>query len=117
MRALSEEIPVFPKVANWDIKQLRKHWQSLSGICHSPQTLDSKLTDRWLHASAETIFSAYQYMNEEIASAQGTGVLVRTNAKPEYKKLCDDFLAGKIGRTELRTLLRELLKANAESAS
>jgi hypothetical protein len=111
MSVIASEFPIFPKVANWDIKQLKKLWQKLSAYCHSPQTLETQLNENWYHTAQKAVFDAHQYMFSIMEASKGTGVLILDTPKPPYRKLCDDFLAGKISRSDLRPALRELKKS------
>jgi hypothetical protein len=108
MSVISEEFPIFPRVANWDIKQLKKLWLELSGYCHSPQSLTTHLDEVWYRKAQETVARAHHYMFSIMEVSKGTGVLILDTVKPAYRKNCDDFLAGKLTRSELRPALREL---------
>jgi len=113
MSTIASEFPAFPKVANWDIKQLKQHLLRLSGYCHSPQTLETKLDDEWYKRAQKVVVEAHHYMSSIIEASKGTGSLILDTAKPAYRKVCDDFLSGKITRSELQPALRKLKESQA----
>jgi hypothetical protein len=113
MSVLTSESSVLPAVANWDIKKLKQLWLKLSAYCHSPQTLDKQLDDTWYKRAQNTVVEAHQYMFSIIEASKGTGRLILDGAKPAYRKICDDFLAGKITRSDLRPALRKLKELRA----
>jgi len=108
MTVLAAEFPGFPPVGNWDIKQLKQLWMNMSRYCHSPQTLESRLTDRWYFSAIEAVLEANNYFFAIMSESKGTGNLDMSTAKPPAKRVCDDFLSGKISRSELIEAVQEL---------
>lgn len=115
MSVLAEAFPKLPPVGNWDIKQLKQYWQKLSGYCHSPQSLDAKLNDRWYRAAIEDVLDVHNYFFRIMESSKGTGNLDMSNATPKAKKICGDFLSRRINRSELKAAIQAYKEQLSES--
>ncbi len=108
MATIALEFSKFPPVANWDIKILRQHWSALSDYCHSPFISGVSLDEAWYKKALSVVLDAHNYFFSIMSASKGTGVLPFSNAKPPYRKICEDFLAKRISRAELRPALRKL---------
>jgi hypothetical protein len=45
--ALRAEAPIVPKIAEWDIKILKRRWLEISSYCHSPLTMKEVSKPKW----------------------------------------------------------------------
>jgi hypothetical protein len=94
--ALRTEEPRVPKIAEWDIKILRRRWLEISSYCHSPLIAKDVEQPKWFDDGRSLLEGIYDYFVKTISGTAGTGAIDSSGAQPIVRQLQDDFLAKKI---------------------
>lgn len=92
------------KVIVWDLKRLKKLWQSLSGYCHTQASQSETLDDsRWFSEGLFLIDETFKYFESQMT--QGATALMSPDSMiPEARIIWEDFSAHQID--EEQVLLR-----------
>lgn len=105
--ALRAEEPRVPKIAEWDIKILKRRWNELSSYCHSPLVTKDVEQSNWFNDGRELIEEVYDYIVNTISGTAGTGALNFSRGVPSIiRDLREDFLAKKITIEQVIVRLR-----------
>ncbi|HEY1717605.1 MAG TPA: hypothetical protein VGH42_04825 [Verrucomicrobiae bacterium] len=104
--ALRAEEPRIPKIAEWDIKILKRRWNDLSSYCHSPLVIKDIEQPKWFEDGQKLIEETYDYFVNTLSGTAGTGAISSSGGPPIICQLQEDFLAKKITIEQVITRLR-----------
>ncbi len=104
--ALRAEEPRVPKMAEWDIKILKKRWLELSTYCHSPLVIKEVHCPKWFIEGSTLIENCYDYFVTTISGTAGTGSISYHDGPPILRHLQEEYLSGKITLDQVITRLR-----------
>jgi hypothetical protein len=114
--ALRAEEPRIPKIAEWDIKILKRRWLEISSYCHSPLVIKDVEQPKWFEEGKKLIEGVYDYFVSTISGTGGTGFLNSAGGPPIIQQLQEDFLAKKITIDQViirLRLIKPLLSSNS----
>lgn len=114
--ALRAEDSRAPKIAEWDIKILKRRWLDLSSYCHSPLVAKDVEQPKWFEDGRKLIEEVYDYFIRTISGTGGTGFISASGGPPIIQQLQEDFFAKKITIEEVVGRLR-LIKPMLSSDS
>lgn len=99
--ALSGFYPDIPKIAEWDVRSLKRYYTDLSDLCHS-QLVVSDLDDSHGYWEKQIVLLTEVYEFLAAGMKRGTGVYKLTRDNPLIARLWTDFAAKKISIEDVR---------------
>lgn len=90
----------------WDLKRLKRIWQSLSNYCHAQAHPAATLNDHdWVSMAYALVEELYEYLHHEMSQG-ATALLKPANMTPEARLVWEDFCSDKISEEQARFQLR-----------
>ncbi|MDD5285423.1 MAG: hypothetical protein PHD54_06160 [Desulfuromonadaceae bacterium] len=94
------------KVIVWDLKRLKKLWQSLSGYCHAQASPTETLHDlNWFSEGLSLIDETFQYFKSQMTEG-ATSLLSPDRMIPEARMIWEDFSAHRINEEQVLIRLK-----------
>lgn len=94
------------KVIVWDLKRLKKLWQSLSGYCHAQASPTETLDDlNWFSEGLSLIDETFQYFKSQMTEG-ATSLLSPDRMIPEALMIWEDFSAHRINEEQVLIRLK-----------
>ena len=114
LNVLGSFYPEIPKVAEWDVRSLKKYFLALSDLCHSQLLIqDMNIAPEKWGSKIRLVEEVYEFL--AIGMQKGTSVLSFEGASSHVISLWDKYSAGEITLEDVKerfALIKPVLDAN-----